>query len=316
MKKLYRNIILFSLPFLAGVIGLFFIPVDKNFSYHFVRGECENKASWMYHRMFEDKRSIDIVFSGASQTGCAIMDKFISEDLSRYLGKQVNVVNFGYCRRGRDIQYVMLKDLFAHKHPKLLVLEVPEDEPKKSHPVFPYLADSKDLFGSFVLFNQRYFSNIWNGIVVRFEFVKSKFTGNDYTDSETNQPEFGYQHSKQTVSREIIEQNKENWKRRLAKSKPEFLRRIELNYSKHYIEKIVQLAEQNNCKVLLLYLPEIGSNLQSPLLMNYYKQFSNVIILPEEIIKDKSNWKDTTHFNDSGAEKTSKFLLPFLTSDN
>jgi len=75
------------------------------------------------------------------------------------------------------------------------------------------------------------------------------------------------------------------------------------------------LAEQNNCKVLLLYLPEIGSNLQSPLLINYYKQFSNVIILPEEIIKDKTNWKDATHFNDKGAAKTSEFIIPILSKE-
>jgi hypothetical protein len=211
---------------------------------------------------------------------------------------------------------VMLKDLFAHKHPKILVLEVAEDEPKKSHPVFPYLAESGDLFGSFVLFNQRYFSAIWKGIAVRFEFLKSKFTGNNYADSEKQMPAFGYRSSPQVVSAEIITQNKENWKRRQAKSNLLLLRRIELNYSKHYLDKIVKMAGNNHCKILFLYLPESGSNLQFPLLMDYYTQFSDVIILPDKIINDKSNWKDATHFNDSGAAKTSKFLLSFLTPEN
>jgi len=292
-----------------GVVALFFIPVDKNFSYHFVHGECENKASWMYHRVFEDTRNIDIVFSGASHTDCAILDKYISEKLSKSAGKPINAVNFGYCRGGRDIQYVMLKDLFAHKNPKLLVLEVTEDEPKKSHPVFPYLADSKDLFGSFVWFNQRYISAIWKGIVVRFEFLKSKFTGNEYFDDGSKFPAYGYRPSSHIVSPEVIAQNRENWKRRLAKNKPEFLRNIELHYSKHYLEKILKLAAQNNCKVLFLYLPESGSDLKQPLLMNYYQQFAPVILLSDEIIKDKSNWKDATHFNDSGAAKASEFSL-------
>lgn len=312
MKKLRRNIILFLLPFLAGIIGLFFIPVDKNFSYHFVHGECENKASWMYYRMFEDNQSIDVVFSGASQTGCAIMDQTISKELSKAEGKQINAVNFGYCRRGRDIQYVMLKDLFAQKHPKILVLEVAEDEPKKSHPVFPYLAESKDLFGTFVLFNQRYPSAIWKGIVVRFENIRSKFTGNNYSGEKNKLPDFGYRPSTHIVSPEIIAQNRENWKQRRAKDKPEFIRNIELNYSKHYVNKIVKLAGENNCKVLFLYLPESGSDLKRPLLMDYYKQFADVIILPNEIIKDKFNWKDATHFNDFGARKTSEFIVPVL----
>ncbi len=300
------------LPFLAGIAGLFFIPVDKNFSYHFVRGECENKASWMYHRTFDDSRNIDIVFSGDSHTACAIMDKYITGKLSTQHGKIINAVNYGYCRGGRDIQYVMLKDLYAAKHPKILVLQVSEDEPKKSHPVFPYLANSDDLLGSFVFFNQRFISAIWKGIVIRFEFLKSKFIGNDYVNAESQFPEFGYRHSNQNVSGENIEQNKESWKQRLAKNKNEFLRQTELHYSKHYVEKIVQLAAANNCEVLFLYLPESGSNLKYPLLMNYYKQLSDVIILPEEIIEDKRNWKDATHFNDTGALKVSEYISSIL----
>ncbi|HKJ43354.1 MAG TPA: hypothetical protein VKA27_14750 [Sunxiuqinia sp.] len=315
MKKLIRNSILFSLPFLVAIIALFFIPVDKKFSYHFVRGECSNKASWMYHRVFEDPRPIDIVFSGASQTSCAIMDKVISEKLSQEDGKPVNVVNYGYCRRGRDMQYVMLKDLFAHKHPRLLVIEVPEDEPKKSHPVFPYLAESSDLFGSFVLINQRYFSAIWKGVVVRFEYVKSMLTGNKFVETENNFSEYGYWHSSHVVSDATVLANRKAWERRLAKQKPEIIRHIELNYSKHYLKKIVNMAHQNNCKVLFLYLPEIGSGVQSPFLYDYYKQFCNVIFLPKEITSDQSNWKDATHFNDTGAMEVSTFLLPYLSAD-
>lgn len=132
MKKLSKNIILFFLPFLIGVVVLFLIPVNKKFSFNFVKGECDNKASWIYHRIFEDERPIDIAFMGASQTGCAIMDKTIEKLLSDSLGRNINVANLGYCRRGRDIQYVMLKELFRHKKPSILVIEVAEDEPKKA----------------------------------------------------------------------------------------------------------------------------------------------------------------------------------------
>lgn len=113
-------------PFFASIFcwnyWVVFIPVVKNFSYHFVRGECENKAGWTYHRIFKDKQSIDVVFLETLQTSCAIMAKFISNELSKIKGNQVNNVNFGCCSGGRDIQYVMLKDLFAPKQLKFLVL--------------------------------------------------------------------------------------------------------------------------------------------------------------------------------------------------
>jgi hypothetical protein len=309
MKKLVSNITLFLLPLFAGIVILFLVPVDKNFSYHFVKGECDNKASWIYQRIFEYGENIEIAFTGASQTSCAIMDEYLENELVNVTGHQMKVANLGYCRRGRDIQYVMLKDLFQQKKPKILVIEVAEDEPKKSHPVFPYLAECKDLWGSIVFFNQRFPVNIWKGIVVRFEYIKHVVFHEESQIENQYKESFGYLPSTQIAEPEIIKQNETDWTNRLSKSKPEFVRNIELNYSKYYIEKIVKLARQNNCEVLFLYLPESGSKIKMPLLTDYYKTFGRLIVLPDSITEDRTNWKDATHFNDSGAMKVSEFIV-------
>lgn len=310
MKKFIQYIAVFVTPFLLGTFILFLFPIDKNFSYHFVKGECDDKASWIYNRIFTQAENIDIAFSGASQTSCAIMDETIEKLLSAN-GKELKVANLGYCRRGRDIQYVMLKDLFNHKKPKILIIEVAEDEPKKSHPVFPYLAESNDLRGSFVLFNQRYFINIRKGIVVRFEQLKYHIFKNENYSNE-NHNRFGYIPSSQIVQPELIRQNAENWEMRLSKTTPEILRSVETNYSKHYIEKIAKLAADNNCQVLFLYLPESGSKMRLPMLIDFYQKFGNLYILPDSIVNNKNNWKDATHFNDSGAQKVSEFIADEL----
>ena len=219
------------------------------------------------------------------------------------------MANLGYCRRGRDIQFVMLKDLFQQKKPKILVLEVAEDEPKKSHPVFPYLAESGDLWGSFVFFNQRYFLNIWKGIVVRFEYLKHRLFSDKSLNTSYQTGKSGYHPSDQIAEPEILQKNKADWTNRFSKSKSELIRKIELNYSKHYLEKIVELASQNNCEVVFLYLPESGSNLKYPLLKDYYQSFGKLIVLPDSILTNTQNWKDATHFNDSGAVKVSEFIV-------
>ena len=311
MNQFTKNIIRFIVPFLIGITALFLIPVNKNFSYHFVKGECDDKASWIYHRIFEQEKNIDIAFTGASQTSCAIMDELIEKELTKIKGKTTNVANLGYCRRGRDIQYVMLKELFRHKKPSVLVIEVAEDEPKKSHPVFPYLAESNDLWGSFVFFNQRFFLNIWKGIAVRFEYLKFRLFQNEYKIIQT-QPGFGYIPSTQTAPPEVIRQNEIDWQNRLSKTKPAIIRNVELNYSKHYIKKIASLANKNNCKIIFLYLPESGSGMKTPLLKDYYKDLGELIILPDSIISKHSNWKDATHFNDLGAALTSDFIVSKL----
>jgi hypothetical protein len=314
MKQIIHNFLLFILPLLAGVVLLFQLQPDKKFSYHFVKGECEDKASWIYHRIFEEEESIEIAFTGASQTGCAIMDEYLEQELLKSSGQKIKVANLGYCRRGRDIQYVMVKDLFKHKKPKILVIEVAEDEPKKSHPVFPYLAETRDLRESCVFFNQRYPVNIWKGIVVRFEYLKSCLFQDGSSDPAPDIQKYGYRPSDQIAEPEILKQNETSWKNRLATSKPDFVRNIELSFSKHYLEKMVKLARQNNCEVLFLYLPESGSKMKSPLLTSYYKTLGKLFLLPDSLITNRLNWKDATHFNDAGASKATALIVSELSA--
>jgi hypothetical protein len=66
-------------------------------------------------------------------------------------------------------------------------------------------------------------------------------------------------------------------------------------------------------KIVFLYLPESGSNLKYPHLNDYYKSFGKLIVLPDSILTNTQNWKDATHFNDSGALKVSEFIVFELT---
>lgn len=311
MKKFVLNIAFFLIPFLVGVILLFMIPIDKKFSYQFVKGECSNIASWIYFRTHENPKSIDIAFSGASHFACGIMDELIENEINKNQDQPLKVANLGYCRGGRDVQYVMLKDIFKYKKPKILFIEVSEDEPRKSHPVFPFLAETDDLFGSFVFFNQRYLKSLWNGLIMRFEFLKFRLLHKTYFTPD-NATDFGYLNSDQIASQEEMESNKRAWKNRLNRPKSEVIRDIELNYSKRYLEKIVHLANDYNCKVLFFYLPESGSALKEPLNKKFYESLAQLIILPDTIINKPANWKDPMHFNDSGAKETSQYIVPVI----
>jgi hypothetical protein len=143
---------------------------------------------------------------------------------------------------------------------------------------------------------------------VRFEYLKYRLFQDNSLNENQNTEKFGYLPSVQIAEPEILEKNEADWTNRLSKSKPELIRKVELNYSKHYLEKIVELARQNNCKVVFLYLPESGSNLKYPLLKDYYHALGKLIVLPDSILTDTQNWKDATHFNDSGAAKVSEFV--------
>lgn len=131
MKKFIKHIIAFSIPFVLGIIVLFVLPVDKKFSYQFVKGECNNTASWIYYRVFENEKSIDIAFSGASHFGCGIMDELIEKEVNVNSAKKLNVANLGYCRGGRDIQFVILKTSLSTKNQKYFLLKLRKMSLKK-----------------------------------------------------------------------------------------------------------------------------------------------------------------------------------------
>ena len=111
-----------------------------------------------------------------------------------------------------------------------------------------------------------------------------------------------------------------NWEKRLQRTKSNFFREIEINYSTHYLEKMVNLANENGCRVVFLYLRESGSGLTKPMLYDYYQSISELIFLPEIIYSVPANWSDATHFNDMGAARASKHiaseLLRFFISCN
>lgn len=311
MKNFLKHIFWFMLPVMLGAILLFGISPDKEFPYRFVKGECNDKASWIYQRLCESPMTADVVFVGASQTACAVNDGMITARLQEFSGKEIYAASLGYCRGGRDIQYVMLKEILRNKNPELVVIEVTEDEPKKSHPVFPYLAETADLFGSAIFFNQRYFQSIWKGLVLRFEYLKWKLSGQKFTPLPLPSP-FGYLPTDAVAGEELLNRNRDNWEKRLAKTKSELLREIEIRYSVYYLDKMIHLAEREGARVLFLYLRESGSRLRLPLLYNHYVSRGELITLPEALYNDLSCWSDATHFNDKGAKWASGVISDAL----
>jgi hypothetical protein len=311
MRKFLRHIAFFCLPVLAGVALLYTVNPEKQFTYRFVKGECSNRASWIYDRIFLAEKELDVLFLGASQTAASVDDALIEKRLAESTGRPVSVTNIGYCRGGRDVQYVMLKDVYSRRKPGMVVIEVTEDEPKKSHPVFPYLAEGPDLFGSAVFFNQRYPMALWKGLVIRFEYLKWMIFGNQSEQGNPN-ADHGFFPSESIAGEPDLSQNRNSWVKRLARRKSSLLRNMETRYSRHYLEKMVSMAEANQSRVVFLYMRESGSGLQEPLLADYYRSVSPVLILPDSLFSNPENWSDAMHLNARGAALASENIAEQL----
>ena len=114
MKRLYKHIILFFLPVLLLII---IVPVNKRQKYLGLENDCFNHAIWIYDRLYKNSKPVDIAFLGSSHTINGINDKLIEEELKRY---NMTAANFGYCRLGRNLSYVLLKEIIKTKKPRYL----------------------------------------------------------------------------------------------------------------------------------------------------------------------------------------------------
>ena len=165
MKKLCKRLLLFVFTIL---VFLFILPVDRRMQFAGLDQDCANHAIWIYDRIHHNPKPMDLVFLGSSRSINGIDDEFVEHKLA---DKNINVANLAYCRLGRNLSYLMLKELLKKKQPRYLVLEVREDEDRYSHPVFPYLASSKEILQATPFFNRDLLSDAIKHLVYKSELI-------------------------------------------------------------------------------------------------------------------------------------------------
>ena len=81
-----------------------------------------------------------------------------------------------------------------------------------------------------------------------------------------------------------------------------------------YLEKTLELAQQNGARVLFLYLPDFGARETQPAFLDWYKKRGSVLLPPQGLLDNPSNWLDHAHLNDRGAAQLAGWLAGELSS--
>ncbi|MCF8368580.1 MAG: hypothetical protein K9G76_06020 [Bacteroidales bacterium] len=300
MKKLLINIVLFILPIWIVVLLL---PVNKRLLYLGLENDCSNHAKWIYDRLNNNTKPIDILFLGTSQTLNSINEKIIERELNP---KVLHIANMGYCRPGRDLAYVLLKETLLTKNPKVVFIEVREDEGRYSHPIFPYLAKTSDVLMANKFFNRDYFTDVWTHFIYKLDIFQDQLY-QSYDFVPINTQDFGHGTTSDTASLSYLEEIKT--KRSIPGPQlSDIERNFYMRFSRHYLYKIDKFCRQHNIKLFFLYLPSYGIQTKIPNEYNTYVDYGEVIIPPFEIFNDPFNWYDEDHLNYSGSEKLSHWI--------
>ena len=310
MKKFIKNIAIFLLPSILFVVVLLIIPLNKEFAFHFIKGNCYNHGEWLYQRIFENQAPVDVAFIGSSRTLHAVNDKALGKTLSGKTGSDLNVVNFGFCQQGRNFQYAVLKDLLKHKHPKLVIIEITEDERRSTHQSYPYIADARDIVFSPCL-NSYYWTDLVKAIAVRWEQLKFNLFFKTDLNSK-NASLYGYSSIDRVVTNDELKQNREYWNKRILRDHKSFWGKFLDSYPKYFLEKTIDLLNEDSVEFCFLFIPTANVDIENSLFDSYYQQFGKCYYLKPSKYSDQSLWLDASHFNDEGSLKVIDELSEFV----
>lgn len=314
MKKFLKHTLLFILPVLIGWIILFIIPTDHKRAYHYLTDDCDGRAAWMYQRIYESKLPIDIAFLGSSHTINGVNDTLINNELANYSASKKKTCNLGYCRLGRDLTYVFMKALIRQKGTKTFIIEVYTDENGISHPVFSFLADSREIIDPRVLLNKNYFPNLYKSSVSKLMYIRQNIFEEPYVNKYKSPEQMGFNSNNfEADTNELRIKKERRYKKKFKQSN--LLRDIDLQFPHAWLKAMSELAKSNDAEIVFLYIPSYGSPEKQPIEMETYTQYGQVWIAPDSIFTNKKNWYDHEHLNINGANSFSTWIAKKLMNE-
>ncbi len=118
------------------------LPENAYQRWQYPRDYLNGRARWIYERIHFDPTPIDVVILGPSRAQLGFGAAAVEERLAQH-GKHVNVVNFAVEGSGRNMQSMIVDELFKTKSPKVIVLQVDDQPYLVGHYAFRFIAPEK-----------------------------------------------------------------------------------------------------------------------------------------------------------------------------
>jgi hypothetical protein len=304
----HKRYILFVLVgMLATIIFLFALPKDRLTAFTNMRQDYI-KGRWYFDRLFRDARPIDVAFIGTSHTNGGIEDGLVERVLQEKHGHKLHVANLGLPEHGRNLHYMVTRDLFENKSPQLLVLEVKAYESRKSHHLFGRLARVDDIVRPAATINAKVFRDVLSGLRWQLE----QYILPEPLPVYDSLPNHGFHNNDKGVRLTASEMEQQVEKRKkvaVASYLGDRWDAIEFIFPRYYVSEIVELARSKGTQIAFIYLPYYGAP-PKPRDYERYQQVGEVWLPPNHIMDNPAYWKDFGHLNTWGAAE----LAPWLAS--
>lgn len=328
-----RYLALTALLAAVATIAICLLPHDRRLRFEALTDWDVVKAGWIYDRIHNDPTPIDVAFIGTSRTVFGV-DSAEVETLARQATEEdLHVVNFGMPFPGRDLHWLLVRELLEARKVRLLVIEADEDEPRDLHRAFGSLADPRDLLQSPLILNETYFPNL-----VRLPrrqlslFLRSTFAGifgastafdpasyrgahwDDMSEEDGTPQSPIHPIHLRTASSSAEEMSRERTHEAQVEAHkihlPRPLAWLEERANVEYLYKIAALAREHGTALTFLYLPEY-QGLARPAQAALYEQLGPLWIPPGPL-SNRKLWFDVNHLNYYGAVSLAPWLAAKL----
>ncbi len=277
------------------------------------------KLKWVYERIHFDETPIDIALIGTSRTMVGINGEALEGALVEKTDNPVRVANLAVSWQGRNMHYLLTKELLKSKECDLIIVEVQESLSRQGHKLFADLADTPDLLTAPLVINKDYFQDV-SGLGHRnsrlfLESLSSRLKGNSlkYDNSSYVGSHFISDHDTVRTAEYMAAETASFNDRKRWRVLPEKYDGFEFNFPRVYLEKIVNLAQENETRLVFLYLPYFGSGLP-PKDAEFFSRNGGLLVPPNSLLANPRLWSDVTHLNTKGSELLTAWLADHLLS--
>lgn len=330
-----------SLPFLAIIvtIGMLLLmvisllPHDPYIRFQQLSREAVPylRVKWIYERIHFDKTPIDIAFIGTSHTQSGVSSRLVEESLAA-MGDKRHVVNLAVPHLGRDMHYLVARELLENRKVQTLVVEVQYMEARAPHPGFQRLARVGDILDQPLFVNVGVVDNLarlpmrqlelfaktmrpdWFGMQAGFS--NAAYEGPHYDDTYlshgTDKPRtsvkqrIDFKEELRGIENDFVQKQALARRTDLAVFSENPLYRV----NNMYLKMLLEMAERRSVKVVFMYLPQLDAKL-APHRGAWFAQRGEILV-PADVIANPGLWQNADHLNVYGANALSAWLATCL----
>ncbi len=294
------------------------IPSDPYIQWQAMRSEAFARLGWIYERIHFDPTPIDVAFIGTSHT----MNGIDGEAVAAAMGGCAHVANLAIPAYGRNLHWIIARELLEHRTVGTLVVEVVENETRLSHPAFFTVAGWRDIVQAPILINLRYFTDLALLPIDRLLLgvktllpaafgLRARFDPAHYDGPDPDNTRMVRVHGQAFTGLRASHEDPAALDRDAAADRagkrynmlPLPMAGLEYAAPLYYLHRIEALAAARHVRLVYLYLPGYGQDAAPHDLAPYA---GHAMLTVNDLLASHAAWYDAAHLNAAAAAAVSE----------